>query len=118
MSQRMRRVNEAIRQVLAEQLPELKDPRIGFVTLTEVRTTPDLSEARVYFTVLDDSADVRAETAAGLRSAGPLLRRELGAQLRLRRIPALHFVEDPLPAQGRRIEQLLDEERDAGSGKE
>ena len=107
MSQRIRRVNEAVREVLAELLHELKDPRIGFVTLTEVRTSSDLQHAEVFFTVLPDDAETRAATVAGLRSARPLLRRELGTRLRIRYVPDLEFVEDPVPAQGRRIEALL-----------
>jgi ribosome-binding factor A len=107
MSQRVRRVNEAVKEIVASLLPGLKDPRIGFVTVTDVRTTSDFREAEVFFTVLPDTPETRAETQAGLRSAAPLLRRELNAQLRLRRIPEIHFVHDPLPEQGRRIETLL-----------
>ncbi|MPZ72278.1 MAG: 30S ribosome-binding factor RbfA [Nitriliruptorales bacterium] len=107
MEQRLRRVNEVVREIVAELLPDLKDPRIGFVTVTDVRTTADLSSAEVFFTVLPDTAEARAETAAGLRSATPVIRREVGAQLRTRRTPDLHFVHDPLPEQGRRIDTLL-----------
>lgn len=110
-SQRIRRVNEAVREVLAEQLPGLKDPRIGFVTLTEVRTSTDLGYAEVFFTVLPDDAETRAATLEGLDSARSLLRRELGARLRIRHVPELRFVEDPVPERGRRIEALLREER-------
>jgi ribosome-binding factor A len=109
-SQRMRRVNETVKEVLAESLGDLKDPRIGFVTVTEVRTSPDLRHAEVFYTVLSDDEDVRSATQAGLESAAPLLRRELGAQLRVKRIPALAFTHDPVPEHGRRIERLLDEE--------
>jgi ribosome-binding factor A len=107
MSQRLRRVNEAVKEIVAEMLPDLKDPRIGFVTVTDVRTTQDLREAEVFFTVLPDTEESRVATTAGLQSAAPLLRHELNAQLRLRRIPDLHFVHDPLPEQGRRLEDLL-----------
>jgi ribosome-binding factor A len=110
-SQRMRRVNETVKEVLAETVRDLKDPRIGFVTLTEVRTSPDLRHAQVFYTVLSDDEDERAATQEGLESAAPLLRRELGAQLRVKRIPALRFTHDPVPEHGRRIERLLDEER-------
>lgn len=112
MSQRLRRVNESVKEVLAEQLVHLKDPRLGFVTLTDVRTSPDLRTAEVFYTVLPDDPSSRDETAAGLRSATPLLRRELGARLRMRHVPDLHFRHDPVPEQGRRIEQLLAETRD------
>ena len=119
MSQRLRRVNEAVKEIVAELLPDLKDPRIGFVTVTDVRTTQDLREAEVFFTVLPDTEESRVATVAGLQSAAPLLRHELNAQLRLRRIPDLHFKHDPLPEQGRRMETLLKdahrpEEDDAG----
>ncbi len=107
MSQRTRRVSESIREVLAELVLDLKDPRLGFVTVTEVRTSPDLRHAEVFYTALPDDAEALAATAEGLRSAQPLLRRELGARLRLRFVPDLHFTHDPIPAQGRRIDQLI-----------
>lgn len=111
MSQRLRRVNEAVKEIVAEAISDLKDPRIGFVTVTDVRTTQDLREAEVFFTVLPDTEDSRVATTAGLQSAAPLLRHELNAQLRLRRIPDLHFIHDPLPEQGRRIDTLLNDSR-------
>ena len=107
MDQRLRRVNELVREIVAEVLPGLKDPRIGFVTITDVRTSQDLSTAEVFYTVLPDTPEARADTEAGLRSAAPLIRREVGSQLRTRRTPDLHFVNDPLPEHGRRIESLL-----------
>ena len=115
MSQRLRRVNEAVKEIVAGMLPGLKDPRIGFVTVTDVRTTTDFREAEVFFTVLPDTEEKRIESQEGLQSAAPMLRRELNAQLRMRRVPDLHFVHDPLPDQGRRIETLL---RDARGSQE
>lgn len=109
MSQRIRRVNESVKEVLGELIPGLKDPRIGFVTLTEVRTSPDLRHAEVFYTVLSDDPAEQLATAEGLRSAAALLRREMGARVRLKRTPDLHFVHDPVPERGRRIEQLLRE---------
>lgn len=106
----MRRVNESVKEVLATLLVDLKDPRIGFVTVTEVRTTPDLRRAEVFYTVLPDTEETRADTAEGLASAAPLLRRELGARLRMKSIPDLDFTSDPVPGQGRRIESLLREQ--------
>lgn len=106
----MRRVNESVKEVLATLLVDLKDPRIGFVTVTEVRTTPDLRRAEVFYTVLPDTEETRADTAEGLASAAPLLRRELGARLRMKSIPDLDFTLDPVPGQGRRIESLLREQ--------
>ena len=111
MSQRVRRVNEAIKEIVAEMLPGLKDPRIGFVTVTDVRTTPDFSTAEIFFTVLPDSPEQRDQTLAGLQSAASLLRRELNAQLRLRRVPEIHFVHDPIPDHSRRIDTLLRDAR-------
>lgn len=110
-SSRVRRVNEAVKEVLAELLLTLKDPRIGFVTITDVRTTTDLRSAEVFYTVLPDTEESRAETAEGLASAAPVLRRELGSRLRVRNVPDLHFVQDPVADQGRRIEALLAAER-------
>lgn len=109
MSQRVRRVSEAVKEIVAEMLPGLKDPRIGFVTVTDVRTTADLGSSEVFFTVLPDDDEARAATEAGLRSATPLLRRELGAQLKMRRVPDLQFTPDPLPEQSRRIDALLEQ---------
>lgn len=109
-SDRLRRINEGIKEIVAARVLDLKDPRVGFVTITDVRTTPDLARADVYFTQLDDAAE--ADTAAGLESAAPLLRRELAAGLRIRRVPDLHFVHDPAPAHGRHIEELLREARE------
>lgn len=124
-SPRANRVPERIKEILAELITTLKDPRVGFVTVTDVRTTADFSQATVYYTVLgsgsadpvlDEDAIERAaqeRTAEGLASATPLLRRELGRRMRLRQVPVLEFVHDPVPAQGRRIEALLDEARRA-----
>lgn len=110
MSQRIRRVNESVKEVLAGLLVDLKDPRIGFVTVTEVRTSADLRHAEVFYTVLPDDEATREATGAGLASATPLLRRELGARLRLKHIPGLDFTLDPVPEHGRRIERLLKEQ--------
>jgi ribosome-binding factor A len=111
MSQRIRRVNEEIREILAGQLVNVKDPRIGFVTLTDVRTSTDLKRAEVFYTVLPDDESTRASTAAGLASATPMLRRELGARLRVRFVPDLEFIRDTVPEHGRHIESLLEQGR-------
>src|SRR5665811_1751222 len=107
MNQRLRRVNEAVREIVAEQVGGLKDPRIGFVTVTEVRTSSDLRRAEVFYTALPDDEETLAATAEGLSSATPVLRRELGARLRTRNVPDLQFIHDTVPEQGRHIEQLL-----------
>ena len=116
-SARANRVPERIKETVAELVAGLKDPRIGFGTITDVRTTPDFGHATVYYTVLgaasdaDDEEVARDRTAAGLASAMPLLRRELGSRMRLRHVPTLEFVHDPIPEHGRRIEQLIEQAR-------
>lgn len=100
------RVAEEFRKVLAEEVQRLKDPRVGFVTITGVDVTPDLRRAVVYYTVLGEERDRRA-TAAGLRSAAPRLRSELGRQIRLKFLPELRFEEDQAIASGDRVEELL-----------
>jgi ribosome-binding factor A len=101
------RVAEEFREILAEEVQRLKDPRIGFVTLTGVRVTPDLRRAWVFYTVLGDEKQRRA-TAAGLRSATPHLRRSLGGQVRLKALPELEFKVDETMAHHRRIEEIIE----------
>jgi ribosome-binding factor A len=108
-SDRMRRVNEAVREVLSGRLAEgLKDPRIGFVTVTAVETSPDLRHARVFVSVLGDHAD-RDRTLAGLTSSHGLLQAEIARELRMKRTPTLEFVYDESIDRGMRITELLDE---------
>ena len=108
-SDRMRRVNEAVREVLSGRLAEgLKDPRIGFVTVTAVETSPDLRHARVFVSVLGDAAD-RDRTLAGLTSSHGLLQAEIARELRMKRTPTLEFVYDESIDRGMRITELLDE---------
>src|SRR5437762_3119489 len=99
MSDRMRRVNEAIRQVLADTVAELKDSRIGFVTVTGVETSPDLNQARVFVSVLG-SERRREQTLAGLEAAHGFLQAQLNRQLRLKRTPRLAFEYDPTVERG------------------
>ena len=109
-SDRMRRVNEAVREVLSARIAEgLNDPRIGFVTLTSVDTSSDLRHARVYVSVLGDGAE-RADTLAGLGSAHGLLQQAIGRELRMKRTPTLQFVFDESIDRGMRITELLDDE--------
>ena len=108
MNERMRRVNESVRQVLAEALPELKDPRIGLVTVTGVDTAPDLRHAVVYVSVLG-SARKRKASLQGLAAAHGLLQGRLARQLRLKRTPQLTFEYDPSVERGVRMTQLIDE---------
>jgi|HubBroStandDraft_6_1064221.scaffolds.fasta_scaffold112396_2 ribosome-binding factor A len=137
-SGRMRRVDEAIRQVIGEVVAgELKDPRVGFVTVTDVRTSADLSHARVYVSVLDETGtdwgDTRSAripksasaagacppassdeprreaTLAGLRSAHGYLQRRVASELRLKRTPTLDFLYDDTTDRAMRLEELLEE---------
>jgi ribosome-binding factor A len=108
-SSRMRRVNEVIRQVLGEVIAkDLKDPRIGFVTVTDVDTSPDLRTARVYVSVLGDEAD-REKALAGLQSSHGFLQGRIAAELRMKRTPTLTFHYDESVDRGVRISRLLDE---------
>lgn len=111
MTERVARVAEEFREVLAEEIPKLKDPRVGFVTVTRVSVTPDLRHATVFYTVLgDDSA--RKATRAGLRSAGGHLRAELGHQVRLKFLPDLEFIEDAGMQDAMRVDEVLKRIRD------
>jgi ribosome-binding factor A len=107
-SDRMRRVNESVRQVLSEAAPELKDPRIGFVTVTGVETSPDLRQARVFVSVLG-SERRRERSLAGLAAAHGVLQARLAAELRLKRTPQLTFEYDPTVERGVRMSRLIDE---------
>jgi ribosome-binding factor A len=108
-SGRMRRVDEAIRQVVGDALAgELKDPRVGFVTVTDVRTSADLSHARVYVSVLGD-AEIRQASMDGLDSAHGYLQRRLAAELRMKRTPTLEFAYDDTTDRALRVDALIDE---------
>ena len=104
----MRRVNEAVRQVLSEALPELKDPRIGLVTVTGVETSPDLRQARVFVSVLG-SAKKRKKSLEGLAAAHGVLQSRLARELRMKRTPTLAFEYDPTVEEGVRMSKLIDE---------
>ena len=107
---RMRRVDEAIREVLSDAVAHgLKDPRIGFVTVTDVKTSPDLRHARVFVTVLGDEGQ-RAASLDGLQSAHGLLQRRLADELRMKRTPALRFVYDETTDRAMQLEKLLSED--------
>ena len=113
---RPERVGEEIRHELATLLSrEVQDPGIGFVTLTRVKVSPDLQLARVYYTLLGDQAK-RKETEQALARATPFLRRQIGARIRLRRVPELRFEFDASVEAQDRIERILIDlqaERDA-----
>jgi ribosome-binding factor A len=104
----MRRVNEAVRAVIADAVGDLKDPRIGMVTVTGVDVTPDLREARVYVSVLGSEKRRRA-TLAGLESAHGVLQARINRELNLRRTPMLAFAYDDAVERGVRMTKLIDE---------
>jgi ribosome-binding factor A len=106
---RMRRVNEAVREVLSVAIGnELKDPRIGFVTVTSVRTSPDLRHASVYVSVLGDQHQ-RAQSLEGLTSSRGYLQKRVATDLRLKHTPQLDFEYDDSTDRGLRISELLRE---------
>jgi ribosome-binding factor A len=105
---RMRRVNQSVREVLSESLGELKDPRIGFVTITGVETSPDLRHAKVFVSVLG-SAKKRDATISGLNSSHGVLQAALAKELRMKRTPQLTFEYDPTVERGVRLSALIDE---------
>ena len=101
-------MNEVVRKVLADALPTLKDPRIGFVTITGVQTTRDISQATVYVSVLG-SEEEQARTLDGLRSAHGVLQAQIARELGTRRTPVLSFEYDPAIERGVRLTQMIDE---------
>ena len=103
---RIERVGEEFREILAEEIPKLKDPRIGFVTVTGVKVTADLRRAWVYYTAFGDDKE-RASTRAGLRSAVPRLRGVIGKQVRMKFLPELAFEEDATLEQAATIDRLI-----------
>ncbi len=108
VSERMRKVNESVRHVVAAALPELKDPRIGLVTVTGVDTAPDLSHATVYVSVLGSGRKQRA-SLLGLEAAHGVLQLRLARELRLKRTPQLTFEYDPTVERGVRMTRLIDD---------
>jgi ribosome-binding factor A len=104
----MRRVNAAVREVLSEAVGELKDPRIGFVTITGVKTSPDLRHAVVFVSVLG-SERKREKSIDGLQAAHGVLQARIAQELRMKRTPQLTFEYDPSVERGVRMTQLIDE---------
>jgi ribosome-binding factor A len=106
---RMRRVDEAVREVLGDAIAkDIKDPRVGFVTVTDVKTSPDLRHARVYVSVLGEPTR-RRDTLAGLASAHGFLQRRVADELRLKHTPELVFSYDDTAERGMRVSQLIAE---------
>ncbi len=103
------RVNEQVRRELAELIrTELKDPRVGMISLTEVAVTPDYAHAKVYFSTLALADNLQA-VQTGLQNAAGFLRRELGRRIRIHTIPQLHFVFDQSLERGADLSKLIDE---------
>lgn len=112
-SPRVRKVADRIQVIVAEMLERrIKDPRLGFVTVTDVRVTGDTQNATIFYTVLGESDDL-ASTAAALSSAKGILRSEVGRQLGMRHVPTLEFVHDALPDSARHLDELLAQARES-----
>ena len=106
MSQRMEKVQKLARQVLGEEIQNLKDPRVGFATITAVKITPDLRHARVWVSVLGTDEEAKS-TMAGLDSARPFLRSELGRQMRMKYLPELVFELDKGAEEAQRLDEIF-----------
>jgi len=107
---RMRRINEVLREVVGAAISgDLSDPRIGFVTVTSVETSPDLRTAKVFVSVLG-SEEEREATLAGLRSSHGVLQQRIAAETRMKRTPTLTFRYDDTIERGVRISELLEDE--------
>ncbi|GAA4806684.1 30S ribosome-binding factor RbfA [Nocardioides caeni] len=112
-SPRVRKIADRIQVIVAEMLERrIKDPRLGFVTITDVRLTGDAQNATIYYTVLGEDADQQA-TAAALESAKGLLRSEVGKQLGMRHVPTLAFSWDGVPESARHLDEVLAKAREA-----
>jgi ribosome-binding factor A len=109
---RVRRHAERLRELVASVVRQIKDPRLGMITITDARLTADLRDATVFYTVLGDAA-AKAGTAAALDSAKGLLRSTVGRALGLRHSPSLTFVLDEVPDHAKHIDELLDRARQA-----
>lgn len=103
---RLLRVKELLRRVISETVSSLKDPRIGFLTITDITLTEDLREAKVFYSVLGNSEE-REKTSQALSHASPFIRREIGLRTDLRRVPELEFVYDSSMAQAQKIEEII-----------
>ncbi|HVK94842.1 MAG TPA: 30S ribosome-binding factor RbfA [Noviherbaspirillum sp.] len=104
------RVADQIQRDLAEIISyELKDPRVGMITITEVQVTPDYAHAKVFFTTLADTDDAVRNTLSGLHKAAGFIRGQLGRRLTIHTTPEIHFVHDVSPARGMELSKLIDE---------
>ena len=112
-SPRVRKVADRIQVIVAEMLERrIKDPRLGFVTVTDVRVTGDTQNATIFYTVLGENEDL-ASSAAALESAKGIMRSEVGKQLGMRHVPTLEFVHDALPDTARHLDDLLAKARES-----
>jgi ribosome-binding factor A len=112
-SPRVRRIADRIKVIVAEMLERrVKDPRLGFVTVTDVRVSGDTQQATIFYTVLGEDKDLEG-TAVALASAKGLIRSEVGKQLGMRHVPTLEFVQDALPETARHIDDLLERVRES-----
>jgi ribosome-binding factor A len=112
-SPRVRKIADRIKVIVAEMLERrIKDPRLGFVTVTDVRVSGDTQQASIFYTVFGGSEDL-AGTAAALESAKGLIRSEVGKQLGMRHVPTLEFIHDALPETARHIDDLLEKVRES-----
>lgn len=112
-SPRVRKIADRIQVIVAQMLERrVKDPRLGFVTITDVRVTGDSQHASIFYTVLGPQEDL-AGTAAALESAKGLIRSEVGKQLGMRHVPTLEFIHDALPESARHIDELLEQARES-----
>jgi ribosome-binding factor A len=112
-SPRVRKIADRIKVIVAEMLERrVKDPRLGFVTVTDVRVSGDTQQASVFYTVFGEQEDL-VGTAAALESAKGLLRSEVGKQLGMRHVPTLEFIHDALPDTARHIDDLLEKVRES-----
>jgi ribosome-binding factor A len=110
MPARAVRVADQIQRDLAELIAfEVKDPRVGLITLTEVQLTPDYAHAKVYFTMLNDKPEAIAQTVEGLQKASGYLRAQLGKRLHIHTLPQLHFLHDATTARGMELSALIDQ---------
>ena len=112
-SPRVRKIADRIQVIVAEMLERrIKDPRLGFVTITDVRLTGDTQQATIFYTVFGEQAEMAA-SAAALESAKGLIRSEVGKQLGLRHVPSLEFIHDALPENARHLDELLAKARES-----
>ncbi|HWJ81311.1 MAG TPA: 30S ribosome-binding factor RbfA [Nocardioides sp.] len=110
---RVRKIADRIQVIVAEMLERrIKDPRLGFVTVTDVRVTGDTQQAKIFYTVLGEDADVES-SAAALASARGLIRSELGKQLGMRHVPEISFELDAIPESARHLDEVLAKAREA-----